>query len=78
MRVSIIGCGLIGRKRALALESDDIVVACCDTNIELGQKFAIDFNCEFYEKHTDLLKIDSDVIIVAVVNKFVKDIVNSS
>jgi predicted dehydrogenase len=30
MNVAIIGCGLIGRKRAEALEPDDKLVACCD------------------------------------------------
>jgi predicted dehydrogenase len=75
VKIGIIGCGLIGKKRALVLESDDILVACCDTNIELGQKFAIEFNCEFYENYSDLLTKDCDTIIVSVINKFTKEIV---
>lgn len=75
MKVGIIGCGLIGKKRALVLEKDDVLVACCDTNIELGQKFANEFNCTFYEKYTDLLNSDCDTIVIAVINKFVEEIV---
>jgi predicted dehydrogenase len=41
MKVGIIGCGLIGRKRALSLADDDTLVACCDTNIKLGAEFNI-------------------------------------
>ena len=77
MNVGIIGCGLIGKKRALALENDDVLIACCDTNIELGQKFADDFNCIFYKDYTDLLN-SCDTIVVAVVNKYAKDIVKSA
>ena len=79
MKVGIIGCGLIGRKRALALQNDDILVACCDINKEIGKKFAEEFNCKFYNKYVDLLaNSNCDIIIVAVVNKFVKDIATFS
>jgi hypothetical protein len=30
MNIAVIGCGLIGRKRALALDVDDALTACCD------------------------------------------------
>lgn len=79
MKVAIIGCGLIGRKRALALDSNDILVACCDVNKEVGQKFAKDFNCKYYNKYIDLLaNSNCDIIIISVVNKFVKNIVLQS
>jgi predicted dehydrogenase len=79
MRVGIIGCGLIGRKRALALETTDIIVACCDTNKEVGKKFAEDFNCKFYCKYLDLLaNTNCDIIIVAVINKNAQKIVSFS
>ena len=38
MNVAIVGCGLIGRKRVQALSAGDNVVACCDTNKEIGEK----------------------------------------
>jgi len=79
MRVGIIGCGLIGRKRALALDSDDKLVACCDTNLELSLKFAKDFNCESYKSASLLLANENcEVIIVAVVNKYIQGIVELS
>ena len=45
MKVAIIGCGLIGRKRALALGDDDLLVGCSDTDIKIAQDFASFFNC---------------------------------
>lgn len=77
MRVGIIGCGLIGRKRALALENDDVLVACCDINVEIGQKFANEFNCSFYKNYKELIS-KCDIIIVSVINKFAKKIVIDS
>ena len=79
MKVGIIGCGLIGRKRALALQSDDILVACCDINKDIGKKFADEFKCKFYNKYVDLLENSNcDIIIVSVINKYVKDIASYS
>jgi predicted dehydrogenase len=79
MKVGIIGCGLIGRKRALALGKDDVIVACCDTNKDVGKKFSEDFNCKFYNKYLDLLaNTNCDIIIVAVINKNAQKIVSFS
>ena len=75
MKVCIIGCGLIGRKRALALQNDDILVACCDTNKEIGKKFSEDFKCKFYSKYVDLLaNCDCDIVIISVINKYAEKI----
>lgn len=76
MKVSIIGCGLIGRKRALALGSDDVLLACCDTNEAAAKKFAEEFGCGYYTDYRKLLsEIESDSVVVSVVNKFAKEIV---
>ena len=76
MNVAIIGCGLIGRKRALALDSDDALLACCDTNEAAAKKFASEFNCAYYTDHMRLItEVDCDVAIVAVINKFARQIV---
>jgi predicted dehydrogenase len=76
MKVSIIGAGLIGRKRALALSSNDKLIACCDTNPEAAEKFSKDFNCKYYTDYKQLLeREDSDIIVVAVINKFAKEII---
>ncbi len=76
MKIGIIGCGLIGRKRALALEKDDQLVACCDTNADLASKFASDHTCKSYTNASDLFAdAKCEVIIVAVVNKYIEGIV---
>jgi predicted dehydrogenase len=72
MKIGIIGCGLIGRKRALALDQNDLLVACCDTDSSLSDKFASEFNCKAYYDANDLLKSeDIEIAIVAVTNKFI-------
>ncbi len=79
MKVAIIGCGLIGRKRALALSSDDKLVACCDSNEEIGVNFAKQFSAIPFEDYKELLtKVECDTVIVAVVNKFAGEIVVSA
>lgn len=76
MNVAIIGCGLIGRKRALALPKKDKLVACCDINRKIADKFASDFSCLPFTDYRDLInKVKCDIVIIAVVNKFAKDIV---
>ena len=76
MRVAIIGCGLIGRKRALSLAVDDQIVGCCDVNRESAEKFSQEFSCRYFIDYRDMLKeVKCDIIIVAVVNKYIKEIV---
>ncbi len=78
MRVAIIGCGLIGRKRALALDPGDTLVACCDTNEAAARAFGSEFNCVPYSDYQVLIgKAEFDIGIVAVVNKNAKPIVIS-
>lgn len=75
MNVAIIGCGLIGRKRALALDKSDTLVACCDTNPMIADQFAKDFNCKQYLNPEQLIQeINCQVIIISVINKFAHDI----
>lgn len=76
MNVAIIGCGLIGRKRAIVLDREDTLVACCDTNFILAKEFAQEFSCKPFNNHQELFKnTNCDIVIVAVVNKFLKEIV---
>jgi len=79
MKVGIIGCGLIGRKRAIALNPNDELVACCDTNAEILERFSKEFNCISFSNHFDLLKNSGcEIVVVAVVNKYIKEIVISA
>jgi predicted dehydrogenase len=76
MIVAIIGCGLIGRKRAISLDTNDKLLACCDTNKDLSEKFASEFSClPFSDYHELLSQINCDSVIVAVVNKFAGNII---
>jgi predicted dehydrogenase len=76
MNIGIIGCGLIGTKRASALDKEDTLVACCDTNLDTATDFAQKFCCRPFRNHRDLITNgDCDIVIVAVVNKYLKDIV---
>ena len=76
MNVAIIGCGLIGRKRAAALDLEDVLAACCDTNEAAAKKFAEEFKCACYTDYRKLLsEVGSDSVVVSVVNKFAKEIV---
>jgi predicted dehydrogenase len=62
--VAIVGCGLIGRKRAEALEADDELVGCHDAVPAAAARFAA-------ERATDALGLDAllarepDVVVVA-------------
>ena len=76
MNIGIIGCGLIGTKRAIALDKESTLVACCDTDFDIATDFAQKFSCKPFSDHIDLIaNTDCDIVIVAVVNKYLKDIV---
>ncbi len=76
MRVAIIGCGLIGRKRASAVGAEETLVACCDTNVEAALRLAGEFSCEpFHDYHALLCDTETEAVIVSVVNKFSREIV---
>ena len=47
INLTIIGAGLIGRKRALALPKETKLSLICDVDAKRGLQFAKDFNCEY-------------------------------
>lgn len=64
MRVAIVGCGLIGRKRAAALRSCDELVACTDTNCVAAEALAAERGavcCSFEQ----VLELTPDAVVVA-------------
>src|SRR6056297_3258940 len=76
MNIGIIGCGLIGKKRANNISKDDVIISCCDINEDIGNDFSEKYNCKYYQNYKDLIKYsDVDIIIISVINKFVKNIV---
>lgn len=69
MNVAIIGAGLVGKKRALALPKGVKLITVCDINRKLGQKFAKDFDCNYEKNWNNIIgnKI-IDAIFVCVTN----------
>jgi predicted dehydrogenase len=70
MRVAIIGCGLIGHKRARALPADVKLAAVADTNHSRAQQLAAQFSgCEVEpDWQSCVARPDVDLVIVATVN----------
>lgn len=56
MNVAIIGAGLIGKKRALALPKGMNLINVCDINIQQGKKIADQFNCKFEKDWRNVVK----------------------
>lgn len=65
LRVGIVGCGLIGRKRALALRKQDSIVGAVDASSDAAAAFAEEFGCERFGSVTELLSVAPDIVIVA-------------
>ena len=68
LRVGIVGCGLIGRKRADALRRHDQLLGCTDVLPETAQQLAADFGGRACEGLEDLLALEPQVVIVATPN----------
>ena len=65
LRVGIVGCGLIGRKRAAALRSEDVVVGVQDAVPEAAQALGGALGVPAVESLENLLGLAPDVVIVA-------------
>ena len=66
LKAGIIGCGLIGRKRADALtEAGDELVTCFDVTGDAARSLAADFGAEAAESAEQLLAAHIDVAIIA-------------
>ncbi len=57
MKVGIVGCGLIGKKRARALQSDDQLLAICDSQVQFAESLNRDCGvaAQVYTEWKDLL-----------------------
>ena len=73
MNVAIIGCGLIGRKRAVALSSytGDSLAVVCDIDKSRAELLAKDFHCEY---ETDWKKVVSRNDVDIIVNSSINDV----
>jgi predicted dehydrogenase len=65
LAVGIVGCGLIGRKRAQALRPVDRLVACTDVSTSAAVGLAEDFGGNACSDLGEVLALEPDVVIVA-------------
>ncbi len=62
MKIGIIGCGLIGYKRAISINKSKII-GCFDKNRKLSKKFSTKFNCLDFNSVDELIK-NKDIELV--------------
>jgi len=75
MNVAIIGCGLIGWKRALSMPSSVNIHTVCDTNTTEGKKLAKKVNADFTNNYNDIINSkDIEIIIISTPNYLIKEI----
>ena len=65
LAVGIVGCGLIGRKRADALRRGDRVVGCADVSSEAAARLARDVGARPCSYLDEVLALEPDVVVVA-------------
>ncbi len=67
LKIGIIGCGLIGGKRARALAGQELIMV-CDTNLDLAQKLANEYGCKYSTDFHEVVKSDVDIVIISTSN----------
>jgi predicted dehydrogenase len=68
LRVAIVGCGMIGAKRAAALAPDDELVACYDVNEQAARGLSEQYGARARATLEELLATGPDVVVVATVH----------
>ncbi|HXW59829.1 MAG TPA: Gfo/Idh/MocA family oxidoreductase [Solirubrobacteraceae bacterium] len=68
LRVAIVGCGLIGAKRAAALGPEDELLACHDVSDTAAERVAAQYGAKVCATLDELLAMRPQVVIVAVVH----------
>jgi predicted dehydrogenase len=75
LNIGIIGCGLIGQKRAAALGAGGKLVACADTNLTRAETLAKKFNAEAYDTWQGLIaRKDIDAVVIATLHDSLAEI----
>ena len=79
LNVGIIGCGLIGEKRARALENLVKIVSCYDTNVSRSNSFALKFNCKNVKNVNEIFENESiDIVFIATTHDSLADFAENS
>jgi len=74
-KIGIIGCGLIGQKRAKALGSRGLLVACADVNEARAKEMAGNSDVKLFSNYRDLLAAEEiDIFIVATLHDSLAEI----
>jgi predicted dehydrogenase len=68
LRVGIVGCGMIGAKRAAALSPDDELVGCHDLNARAAEDLSAKYGARACATLDELLAMAPDVVVVATVH----------
>ena len=78
-KVIIIGCGLIGQKRANSLDRASLV-GCCDINEKTAKDFSIkNGNIPFYSNYDKLiLDLEFDLAIISATHNALPDLINKT
>ena len=81
MKIGIIGCGLIGNKRAEAIPKS-YIFACYDSHKQKSFNFSKKYDCHLSSSEQDFFKLKLDLIIIAVTHdkltKFAISALNNS
>jgi predicted dehydrogenase len=68
LRVAVVGCGLIGAKRAAALGAGDELIACYDVSPQASESLAARHGCRACAALEELLDCGPEVVVVATVH----------
>jgi predicted dehydrogenase len=68
LRVAIVGCGIIGAKRAAALAPEDKLLACYDLNEQAAESLCEQHGATACATMDELLATDPEVVVVATVH----------
>jgi len=71
MKVAIIGAGLIGKKRAYALDKQDKLICVCDTDVNKAEVLAASYNAKSTNDYRDILSNEIvETVFISVINKY--------
>jgi predicted dehydrogenase len=78
LRVAVVGCGLIGQRRAHSLTGAKMV-ACADIDISKAQSLAAPMGCAAYDNWREMLdRVPCDIVIVATLHDSLAEITTAS
>jgi len=77
--IGIIGCGLIGKKRANSLGDNGYLVACADIDLKKAEQLARDYDAVATDSWLEILKMSEvDIVIVSTLHDSLSSITKSA